>query len=1272
MLQIQHIHKEYHTGTLVQKALDDVSLNLRDNEFVAILGPSGSGKTTLLNIIGGLDQYDSGDLIINGISTKKYKDRDWDSYRNHTIGFVFQSYNLIPHQTLLSNVELALTISGISKSERRRRAQEALEQVGLGEQVNKRPNQLSGGQMQRVAIARALVNDPDILLADEPTGALDSATSVQVMDLLKEVAQDRLVVMVTHNPELAEQYATRIVNLKDGHILSDTDPFVVDGTELAPPSHKNMGKSSMSFLTALALSFNNLRTKKARTLLTSFAGSIGIIGIALILALSNGVNGYIQTTEEETLAEYPLQITSTGMDLTSLMTTRSDVPGTDKESDSETIDVIQTVTSMFSSTDTNDLASLKTYLESGESDIDEYVTAIEYSYDVEPQIYRLEDSSDSETEDSESEDAKTSDSKKSSSDKNTEDEDNSSYRQVNPDQTLSSMGMSSSSSLLSSMMSTNTFYSLPADEDMYIDQYEVKAGRWPENSNELVLVLTESGSISDFTMYSLGLRDAVELDDMIKAFMNNEDAEVPEDMGTYTYDDILGITFKLVNAADYYEYDEEYKIWVDKTDNEKYMKSLIENGEDLEIVGIVQPKEDASSQALTIGINYPNSLITHVVEMAEDSKIVKQQLANRSINVFTGEKFGEESDTEFDMSSLFQIDEDAFADMFSTDSLDLSDLNLDTSDLDLGDMDLGSMDLSSIDLSSLDLSSLDFSSMDLSNLDLSGLDLSGIDLSNVNISTPDIDLEDLLSSVRFTGTTSDLSALASSLLSGFQDYGKTHPEADYSNSGSSIQEYLQSEEARNILVENITQILADSGAVSLTTDDLSELIVNILQKYQTYAAAMGYDLSENPTAYLGEYLQTSEAQEYLVSWLNEHVSISDITVSDVQIAALASALSDGYSSYAEANGYADLTKLGDYFLAYMGTDSARSIMTSSLVSMVDTSELEQKIQSALTEYMTSMISSFSTAITQTMQTQIVSLVTQMTSAVMSEMMNQISASMTSAISQMMTSMMTEVMSSMTSSLGSSISSALSDSMSDMFSVDTDALEDAFSFNMDTEDLTELMMSMNSSGASTYESNLTSLGYADFDNPSEIDIYPIDFDSKEFVVDILDTYNENMKAGGNEDKVITYTDMVGTLMSSVTDIIDMISYVLIAFVGISLVVSSIMIGVITYISVLERQKEIGILRAIGASKGNVSQIFNAETFIIGLCAGLMGVGIAALLTIPANIIIRAVSGVEKLKAALPIGPAIILVLLSIGLTMLGGLLPARKASKSDPVTALRTD
>ena len=597
MLQIKEICKEYRTGSLVQKALDKVSLNLRDNEFVAILGPSGSGKTTLLNVIGGLDRYDGGDLIINGISTKKYKDRDWDSYRNHTIGFVFQSYNLIPHQTLLANVELALTISGVGKAQRRERARQALEKVGLGEQIHKRPSQLSGGQMQRVAIARALVNNPDILLADEPTGALDSETSIQVMELLKEVAQDRLVVMVTHNPELAQQYATRIVELKDGKIRSDSDAFYVDEETADVPEHKNMGKSSMSFLTALSLSFHNLKTKKARTLLTSFAGSIGIIGIALILSLSAGVNDYIKNIERETLSQYPLQIQSTGFDFTSMMTGGEDSEevkavsaGTGTSSkerrEKENIWVIDMVTNMFSTMDSNDLESLKKFLDSKESRIDQYTNAVEYSYQVVPQIYA---------------------------------QDGEKVRQVHPDRSFEAAGIGSSvgsNSLMSSMMSTDVFYQMPADSDLYKDQYDVKAGRWPKSYNECVLVLTSGGGMSDLLLYTLGLRDPLELEEMVAGFVEEEQIEVPKDSTVYTYDDILGKEFKLVNSADYYEYDNSYHVWKDRSGDQTYMDKVVKNAEPIRIVGIVQPVKDANGAALMSGINYPASLTKHVAEEA--------------------------------------------------------------------------------------------------------------------------------------------------------------------------------------------------------------------------------------------------------------------------------------------------------------------------------------------------------------------------------------------------------------------------------------------------------------------------------------------------------------------------------------------------------------------------------------------------------------------------------------------------------------------------------
>ena len=1146
MLQIQHICKEYRTGNLVQKALDDVSLNLRDNEFVAILGPSGSGKTTLLNIIGGLDRYDSGDLIINGISTKKYKDRDWDSYRNHTIGFVFQSYNLIPHQTVLSNVELALTISGIGKEERRKRAIDALKKVGLGEQLHKRPSQMSGGQMQRVAIARALVNDPDILLADEPTGALDSDTSIQVMDLLKEVAKDRLVVMVTHNPELAEEYATRIVNLRDGKIRSDTDEYIVDEQTLKEPEHKNMGKSSMSFLTALALSFNNLKTKKARTLLTSFAGSIGIIGIALILALSNGVNGYIQSIEEETLSEYPLQIQSTGFDITSMMVGNTGTDDKSKDSSGKKnkdgqVKVMEMVTNMFSKMNTNDLKSLKKHLEKDNDALKSYTNAVEYDYDVDPQIYR---------------------------------EDSDGVRQVHPDKSFSSIGIgadSGANSMMSYMMSTNVFYRMPKNTSLYEKQYDVKAGRWPKKYNECVLVLSQDGGMSDFLLYTLGLRDQMELDDMIKAFASEEEIKTPSSLGTYTYKDILNKKFKLVNQADYYEYDSQYKVWKDKSDNAEYMKKLVADGEDIKIVGIVQPAEGSKATALNMGIGYPYSLMTHVAEEAKNSEIVKQQKASPDINVFTGEKFGEDSgDNGLDMNSLFSVDEDALQKAFG-----------------MGDTDLaGSLG-----------NSLDFSKA-------------------VNLQ----DAFKLDVKVKPGG----MQKMAVSLMEGYQVYAKTHPEADYSHLGDNFSEYLKTDGAKQIMKKYFSKILKESGKVTITEEKVQKLLTDIMQGFEKYVKDQGIgDISADQYGtYFRQYLQTTEAKQIITDWVNDLYKDVDIEISEADLQAMAQELAAGYLSYAQEKGYADVTKMGENFAAYLGTADGKQRLSNGLSETLDMKSLESQLSSRMNAYMKQAMGAYAKSFGNALETQI----------------------------------------------GQNLQSVMTDAMK----IDTDAFAKAFQFNMTEDDLTELMMSMSGTASATYDSNLQKLGYADFAKPSEIDIYPKDFESKEQVVDYLDRYNKKMEKAGKDEQVISYTDVVGTLMSSVTDIVNTISYVLIAFVAISLVVSSIMIGVITYISVLERKKEIGILRAIGASKRNVSQVFNAETFIIGLCAGLIGIGLTLLLLLPGNMIIHAVADNSNVNAVLPVIPALVLIALSVVLTLLGGLIPSKKASKSDPVTALRTE
>ena len=1078
MLQIQNICKKYKTGNLVQKALDNVSFNLRDNEFVAILGPSGSGKTTLLNIIGGLDRYDSGNLIINNISTKNYKDRDWDSYRNHTIGFVFQSYNLIPHQTILSNVELALTISGVSKAKRKQKALEALKQVGLEQQAHKKPNQLSGGQMQRVAIARALVNNPDILLADEPTGALDSDTSIQVMELLKEVAKDRLVVMVTHNPELAQNYATRIIHLKDGKILSDTNPyFETEKTEQA--KHKNMGKTSMSFLTSLSLSFNNLKTKKGRTILTSFAGSIGIIGIALILSLSNGVNNYIKSVEEDTLSEYPLQVQSTGFDITSLVA-NANTDDTEEEQTGD-INVTSMLTNMFSTIGSNDLVSLKKYLESDECNIEDYAKAIEYSYNVTPQIY----SSDTEN-----------------------------LRQVNPDKSFNRLGLgssNSSNSMMSSMMSTDMFVQMPKNTSLFENQYDIKAGRWPEKYNECVLVLTSRGNVSDFLLYILGLRDADELDKMVIQFSEEEEVEIPTDIGSYSYDDILGITFKLVNNTDYYQYDDEYKVWTDKSDNTKYMQEVVKNAEELSIVGIVQPKEGATASMLQPGIYYPASLTDYIIQEVSESEIVKQQLESPKINVFTGKGFdAKEEEPTFNMNSLIDIDTSKMKSAFQ---IDQSKINVDFSNFN--------------------------------------------DAIN-NTSLPPLDLNKIIGELEFTIPQQQLETLITDVLKGYEEYVKNHPEADFSKTIENFATYLQSPEVSQKLQQQIAEMIKENGNLTLTEEQMKTILTNVFNDYQEYV---------------------------------------------------------------KENNLPDITKFNEYFIKYLESDTAKEIINNKVSEIIKEQDLENQISKIMEEYMKTVMTSMSSTLEQEMKESI-------------------------------------------SKLSSSIANAIN--------INTQAFVDSIQMKMNPEELSELFASMMTKEENTYENNLKKLGYADLEEPSEISIYPKDFENKENILKLLDDYNARMEADGQKDKVISYTDLVGTLMSSVTIIVDVVSYVLVAFVAISLIVSSIMIGVITYISVLERNKEIGILRAIGASKHNVAQVFNAETFIVGLFAGLIGIGVTLLLLIPINQIIHSIAGQDNINAILPPMAGVILIVLSVILTLIGGLIPSKKAAKADPVTALRSE
>ena len=1192
MLQIKDISKEYRTGNLVQKALDHVSLNLRDNEFVAILGPSGSGKTTLLNVIGGLDRYDSGDLIINGVSTRKYKDRDWDSYRNHTIGFVFQSYNLIPHQTVLANVELALTISGISGKERRERALEALNKVGLGEQAHKKPSQMSGGQMQRVAIARALVNDPDILLADEPTGALDSETSVQVMNLLKEVASDRLVVMVTHNPELAEEYATRIVNLKDGVIRSDTDPYVVDQEEEAV--HRNLGRSSMSFFTALSLSFNNLRTKLARTILVAFAGSIGIIGIAMILSLSNGVNQYIKDTEEETLLGYPVTIQSTSFDITSMMAQAADNQKSDEE---QTDDVKERafLNNMLSRTKSNDLEALRNYLED-ESNIYDYASAIEYSFSLTPHIYRIEGDS---------------------------------YRQVNPDNSFAPLGFggSSTSSMLASAWSTDVFYSLPENESLYIDSYELKAGHWPQNNNELVLVLFSDGSITDFMLYTLGFRDSKELDQMIEQFMNEEDVDTSISSRHYAYEDFLGIKFKLVNSAGYYRYDAEYDIWVDKSDDEDYMMDLIQRGEDLEIVGVVKRKEDTDISMLSSGIYYPYDMTSHVTKVSYSSMITQEQLDDKNWNVFTGRDFNDTESPDIDFNSMFAINTDLLGNAFQ---FDTSKLSFDASMFS---------DLSELDFSSSMGDSSSFS-MDMSSL-------------------PDMDLESILKDINVEIDYEEAGTLIEDVFTSYTEYAKKDPATDFTQFPDALRSFLSESSTQTFLQNQIQQMIEQGGYV--TTDTIVQLIT---EKYLERIAQPAPEDESDPTEEVipepetgdeGEAEPPVEGEEEviteptlidmlnaltpedlqdIISQLVSQQAEAEITREDMET--LAVSLLGAYTAYAQERGdIPDPTKLSSSFEQFMTNGGGETLITKGITKVINVDDLQKQLSGAFND----IGGAFGEAIT--------SMITEM----MGGMVDQITTGITSSMEKAMTQ--------------------LAEQLPEAIHFDTGVFARAFSMTIDPDDMQDLIMSMMSSAQYTYDGNLRKLGYIDMNKPSSISIYPRDFEGKAEVIRILDEYNERMKVE-DEDKVITYTDLVGTLMSSVTDIVDTVSYVLIAFVAISLVVSSIMIGVITYISVLERRKEIGILRAIGASKRNISEVFNAETFIIGLLAGLFGIGITELLLIPGNYLIHTIADNSNVNAYLPIESGLILIVLSVILTLIGGIIPSRKAAKSDPVTALRTE
>ena len=1150
MLQIKDIRKKYVTGELVQTALDGVSLNLRDNEFVAILGPSGSGKTTLLNVIGGLDRYDSGDLIINGISTKKYTDRDWDSYRNHTIGFVFQSYNLIPHQSVLSNVELALTISGISRSERRKRAKKALEDVGLGNQLHKKPNQMSGGQMQRVAIARALVNDPDILLADEPTGALDSETSVQVMDLLKAVSRDRLVVMVTHNPELAEEYANRIVRVKDGRIVDDTHPCLVDDEALAAPMHRNMGRASMSFFTALSLSFNNLRTKLARTFLTSFAGSIGIIGIALIMALSTGFQKYIDKIQEDTLSSYPLTLQAETADMGAAMLAMGSSMMETAQLPEGVVGEQQMISAMFSQIGRNDLGSFKAHLEENYDTIGHTIQSIKYSYGIRPLIYSP----------------------------NTED-----ILQVNPS---SLFGKITGNMAMSAYMDSNVFYEMIDNFEMLDAQYEVVRGRWPERYDEMVFVLTDPSAIADYMVYALGMKPARDLEDMISQVMRGEEAVLETEALQWTYEELMDLSFRLVDASALYRYNEEYAVWENMSDDKVYMKDLIEQAETLSVVGIVCPREGANATTLSAGIAYTKALTDHVIDIAKESPVVAAQLADKSIDVFTGKEFGaKDEENRLSFENMISIDGNAISSAFGM------------------------------------------------NISMEGIMNMLKNYMNEVSDSLQVDMEPARNAFLDT-----FSAMGSEML---QQYISRNADAS-----GSAKLYLQDAEAivdGYLSGSGMGHIESLNSRYPISADGYTQVFRPLLLGLLGECVAENLVLPEAMTPATAAVTPVTEsAEETETAPLTEEVPPAENPPETEQAPETEENPETEEAPDAEQDG--DTPAVEDPSQPPEEGGETTEPSAPPAETPDNSLGLEKLYALIRAEQVEGLVAGYRTDPVVTGASGVIS-------------------------TKMMESTVLGILSEKLAGFGS----VLSRYIGSAFSVDTEKLASAFQFNMNETELRRLMESMSTQNQqATAEGNLKNLGYADMDQPTGISVYMGDFAKKEEFIAFLDAYNETMEAQGKEERVIRYTDITGIMMSSVRTIIDSVSYALIAFVAVSLVVSSIMIGIITYISVMERTKEIGVLRAIGASKRNISQVFNAETFIIGLCSGLLGVGTSLLLLIPGNAIIFHLTNNPDIVAQLPVQNAVILILLSMVLTLIGGFIPARQAAKKDPVIALRSE
>lgn len=1088
-------------------ALAGINLNFRTSEFAAILGPSGSGKTTLLNIIGGLDQYTSGDLIIDGKSTKKFKDKDWDAYRNHRIGFVFQNYNLIPHQTILQNVRLALTLSGVSKKESIRRAKHALKEVGLADHIDKRPAQLSGGQMQRVAIARALVNDPDIVLADEPTGALDSTTSIQIMDLLKKISRDRLVIMVTHNPDLAEEYATRIITLKDGKITSDSNPYngKEDIATGSAPSHHARRKTKMSFFTALSLSLKNLLTKKARTILVSIAGSIGIIGIALISAVSTGFQNYINTIEEDTLTSYPLTLMEESADLTGVLL--SITGNAEGAADAGKVKENQVLTDALGSVSHNDLASFMNYLDQHQSEVNQDIRLVEKEYNVDPVIYTVDQTGQ--------------------------------LAKLNPSNLFSSL--IGDSSLLSSYSSLTSVFQQQELANLQ-EETRLVAGRYPEKYDELVISLSNPNQIPDLMTYSLGFHDTNELNEILAKILGGEAVSAQNEPLELTYDDLMNADLRLVPATATYQYNDKYGVYEDMSEDKAYMQNVYDHeSEKLKIVGIVTPSSDMSTMGN--GVFYLPSLITHIIDQAAQTEIVQKQLAEPDINIFSNAPFGEDKNNfDFELSDPVSVDSDAIQQAFGV----------------------------TISQDQVAAVTTDYINDASSNID-----------AGVN-GVPNM----------YQNLTNKFTESANGILLDFQKVLQDPNIQSQLANSNSAETYLA--DFVNSYLSNVSfAYLASLSPNIMSADNFKNAFSGLLQAY----------LGEYVAEY-GKAAQTYQEtlNDYFTNLLPEKCTSAEATKYQQECLNLSKLLDPGYTPTPTDFPSMPIFTPPPFDPAVFLAEDQWDQAVKSLAVLSAEAYLKQTI---LTKF-------------------------------------------------------------------ANLTQYLSTTFANSFHLDQNALLGAFKLNFSQDELTRVISAMFNEKEATLSSNLSDLGYQNLDSPTRVAFYFTSFDGKTDFIAFLDHYNDQMRETGDEDKVIDYSDTTGVLMSSVKVIFDAVSYVLIAFVSISLVVSSIMIGVITYISVYERTKEIGILRAIGASKHNISSIFNAETFIIGLLAGVFAIAISYLLIPIINVVLHHFIGDVPLNAALAPSTAILLVLLSIVLTLIGGLIPAHSASKKDPVEALRSE